>query len=521
MRPKWAFVYYTGENLVVRQPDTVFESTEWRGKQDANFSFRNELFSKYSYFWHFDDFAGVVVPINICEIYTTHMGIQRQDIFSILMQIVYPEYVKSPIQFDQGLYDYVERHCVRIPIDEAAKEAAKTVYSPHTFVPTKYLTTQGRDLDEGNITITEIVLDVSTLTFYSGPAQFNDIAISVKSIRMQQLMFVPPGAPTALDYTTQFGVVPAQEPASADQREEVRAHIQESEGTADAEICKAGPRVLLSSPPSDVNRARDIYINAGVNIKFDITDMTALDLNTMNWGDRYVTDNIIHTLLAMTSPLRTYDAKHDDLFVMNSFFMKQLMLNTSAMHVREIAAGNFAERLTQWALRADGTYLLSDKSVIIVPYNYDNAHWLLYVIHKPYDSECRSPLVYVFDSSSSIVSSRVHHMNVKGICTYLDEAFKFHHRDRQHEPVSDLRGFRIAKVPQQGNGWACGWYTFLFARELIRSRESRESILTAAAKNEPVLQSITSKVFEVYRTAICKRMSETFDSRPVEHKPLI
>lgn len=490
VRPEWVFIYYTGETLCVHRPQSIFDSVRVEYGQDAKFIFNNELFSKYSYFWRFDDFAGVVVPLNICEIYAAHTNTETQDVFPILMQIIYPEYVKTPRKFDDYLYDYVERHCVRIPIDEAAKEAAKTVRSPRIFVPAKYMTTQGRDLDTGNITITEIILEVCSVTFWSGPVEFKDIAINVAQICLEQLEFeIPDETCITLPDQVNEQICPENEP-------------QVSEGSMDVEIVTTNDAISGSS----ARTSRDLYINAGVHINFDQTDITALDPEPKGGVDLFLTDNVIHTLLGLISPLRRYDEKHDDLYVMNSFFMKQLMVNTNPVQVEASAKANFADRLGQWALRPDNSYILAHKNFILIPYNYTNAHWLLYVVYKPYDRTCRYPLLYIFDSSPSSVPTRVHRMNVKGLCVYFNEAFKMHCKDSEYMPVSESRGCKFADVPRQTNGWACGWYTFLFARELIRSREARERIIAAVQRDEPVLESMTEQAFSAYRVAICKRI---------------
>jgi len=504
MHLRWCFVYFDGRELVYHKPQSTYDSVRDKGARDAEFIFGDgELHDRLACFWKFDDFSGVIVPSNISDLYSVQTCTDRQALEPMLMQIAYPEYVDEPREFDAELFQYVQRHCLRVPVNDAVETSARKVRAPRVFVHQHYDRLQGGEQGYGNRCHLRITLDIENIVAHSGPIEFRETAVGVSRIAVAGLRAV------AVEHIHEIGDARADiaEPAPVSQVIEaprVAVHGGDAMDVSDAdEVIGEGAQ---SDEGGTAVPGKEMYTLAGTKINLDVVDREALRADTHGWEQRLLTDNVIHFLFGRLRPLRTPVDEHRDVYVMSSFFMKQLMVNTTPTNVQAQAAENYKERLVHWATRDSGEFILHDKQVIIIPYNYSNIHWLLYVVYRPYDRLCNQPLLYVFDSLPTLVTDRVHRMNLTGICTYLREAYVKHSGGQPCLGVAEERWFRKAAVPPQNNSWACGWFMFLFGQQLLVSREARERTLVLAAAGRSVLPAVTPAYVNVYRRKVSEKV---------------
>lgn len=516
MRLRWCFIYFDDGDLVQHPAQTVYDSVRNIGMNDAEFLFDQEVRGRFACFWKFDDFSGVIVPSNICEIYSIETGTERQPLNPIIMQIAFPEYVATPQNFDAELYQFVKRHCIKIPINEMVEESAKKIRAPHVNVPKTYEIIQGGEEGYGNRCRLDIKLYVENKVALVGlekghRVEFRETMISLKRIMIYGIR--PISVENIHDSVEQtreeiMTITGNQQQESMDVPSPPMDDIMDVSDT-DEDVIRKNKDIQCDIDNANTiinNLVKDMYILAGVKIKLDSIDREALHSDRRGWEQRFLTDNIVHLLFGMMKPLKIFDAEHYDVYVMSSFFMKQLMLDIPPTTVTSAVATNYVDRLLQWAVRDDGSFILFNKDVIIIPYNYRNIHWLLYVVYKPYAWECKMPLLYIFDSSSSLVPERVHRANFTGIITYFKEAYKHHKKARECPFVGEHRGYCKALVTQQDNGWACGWYMFLFGQQLFVSKENRDKILTDASDGISVMTIITPPYVDMYREKVSEKI---------------
>jgi hypothetical protein len=104
----------------------------------------------------------------------------------------------------------------------------------------------------------------------------------------------------------------------------------------------------------------------------------------------------------------------------------------------------------------NGSSCMINKDFIFMFVNIDNAHWVLYLIYKPYEATNRNPIVFIFDSIFNGKSSYIIYHSK--LILLLKRFFEKHHAIHTGSigVFNQERGYLMVKVPVQQDGFSCG-----------------------------------------------------------------
>lgn len=497
-RLKWRYVYWKDGELHWVAPQMISVDAHTRTTQNIDIRMHDMTVQLAHRNWQLQDCGGVCVPQNICEIYATATGNDDdiEELSPIIMQIVYPQHMVQFEPIDPKLYAYVERHCLHVPLRDMFED--KTL---HRMPERGLMVTVSTSLSQGGPFARQLKYNIEAevmmrrVVQHRGPVQFSHTWMSVTRIKFAGVRHFPVGRDGVMqNYESDSGDWWGAEDDLAPEDAGNGVIDIPSDGEDVVDVTAALPATSPSTHSPSTDAGKRMYTLAHTKTLASVADIDTL------LPRRLVNDAILHYLLGSLKPLQAGGPEYDDIYVFSSFMLPQLVLQPKAARLpfRAQVRSNFEERLRRWAV-VDEKCVLFTKTCIMVPYCYRNIHWLLYVVHQPYARDARGPLVYIFDSSPSVVPDIVHRRNVEGLCEYFRAVAREHVREDLVDCVDKTRGVVEADAPTQTEYWNCGLFLFCYCKALIVPRVERERVLRNVADGRAVFPAVTSMLVDRWR----------------------
>lgn len=289
------------------------------------------------------------------------------------------------------------------------------------------------------------------------------------------------------------------------------------------------------------------FLLQGNSIAFD-----KIDFQNRAVG-KALTDNIIHSAI-LNMPSIKYAPQDGDLsrpfFVFSSFFMSKLRHGiTDRMCLFEKIKHNYQTYLKDWATvrnrSGDRVSILLDREFIFIPYNYNNIHWMLYVVYMPFakfeahadapsgkyngSRNSQVPYLFVLDSKPDLLprneAVRLHNLNLECLKIYFSMIFESIYgpveaRDQRIYPSIDnakknddsVRGVVQCLVPHQTDVSSCGVYMLFFLAYMTKSASVRTNVVERAISGNRVFSGLLPDIVVEFRKRIVSNVTTSNNS---------
>jgi hypothetical protein len=240
---------------------------------------------------------------------------------------------------------------------------------------------------------------------------------------------------------------------------------------------------------------------------------------------QWATDRVVAFLIAnqIKNTTQLEDGDMSDVYVFTSFFLEMLASRGHDPTCRD-SQSFFRTRLIKWATVKDCApaspgsddtscergvrkSVLLEKDFILIPANFENLHWFLSVVYRPYDKDVGAdvPLLYAIDSKIGFVPRAFHESRLRMIKEYLSLVIDTY-SPNSGVRLNAARRYIDASVPPQYDAFNCGFFIAHYFQALLESKDRRETIIRRIAQRKSVMSSITSDFVEEQRENACKEL---------------